>query len=219
MTWLLLLLPLASAGVTEDVQALQPQPTRTGHPRFIAPELHDSGAFEAVLDRLQNGGEPTPVRMALVELLPRVGGEWAPALALAFTTEQDPDVRRVMADTAARADHDGRELVRLAAEDADPAVRAAALRSAVATEAVAVIDAGLSDESALVRSEAAFAAGALALTDTADALVALCRDSEPSVRLQAFRALRTVAPARARDLAPRMAEDTDARVRRMAERL
>lgn len=210
--------------LAEQAWLLEPLTTRAGHPRFSAPDLRDSGVSAVILERLLTTSEPEPVRMALVELLPRVGGDWAEVLVSAYAEEPQPGVRTAMVEVAGRADPAAaRQLVALGADDAAPPARAAAMRAAPRVsegpELEMLILDGLTDRAPTVRSAAARSASWVALPAAAPVLAEMLSDADADVRLYALRALRKFDPAR---LAPAdldsLAQDPDPRIIREAQR-
>lgn len=197
----------------------EPRLTRAGFPRLNEPSLHDPLYAPILLERLLQKGEEEAVRMAIVELLPRVGGDWAEALAARYPEEPQPGVRLLMVEVARHAPADiGRTLVRLGAQDPAPTVRAAAMRAVPAIQdgsgLTDLLLGGLSDGDSDVRAYAARGAGWLALSDAWQPLDLLLEDADPLVRLHALRALERLDAPRAARL-PRMValtHDPDTRV-------
>lgn len=203
---------------------LAPRVTRAGFPRFHDPALRDSGVAPIILERLRTQGEDEAVRMALVELLPRVGGDWSALLAEAYADEHQPGVRMMMVETARRADDPdaAQALLALGAADRAPTARAAAMRTAPHIDgAASLVRAGLSDADAMVRADAARAAGWLEDDAAITELRALLRDGDGEVRLRALRAIERIdADAlRGDPIVADLAQDADPRVARAAASL
>lgn len=205
------------------VSELAPIKTRKGTPRFVGEAVRDPAAASVLLQRLADGVDDAELRAALVEALPRTGGEYGAALVQMLPDESDADVRVVMVATLQRADatsaHTG--LV-LALTDEDPAVRAEAARVAsMRVDGAALageLSAALTDETPQVRAAAARTMGVLQLADARDTLVAGLDDGDADVRLQSLRAVRRIDPtfaARLTKLAALQA-DTDSRVANVA---
>jgi hypothetical protein len=220
------LLTLADAELVEHAWTTQPGVTRAGTPRFTDPTLYNPALTPVILERLVSGGEQDHVRLALVELLPRTGGEWDDALVDLYATESSADVRSVMVEVTRRADPaDARALLLAASTDSSAMVRAAVMRTIPYVEdgvgMSAPIIAGLTDNHPEVRSFAARSAGWTGMTDAWDELVVLLSDGEPEIRLHALRALeRLDAPATARLIALDTLEiDIDAKVSRAARQI
>jgi hypothetical protein len=215
-----------SPDLAELAWDLQPRPTRAGHPRFHDPALRDSGMAPVVLERLLSQGEPEEVRMALVDLLPRIGGEWDAALAAAYDSEPQAGVRMMMVETARRASPDvARQLVALGAADDATTARAAAMRAAShvedTPELAPLLLAGMADTAPEVRAFAARSAGWLELSDTIAPLQTLLRDEDAEVRLSALRAIERidVSVLKTGATLQTLSQDTDPRVARAAVKL
>ena len=118
------LLELTDADLVEHAWTTQPGITRAGIPRFTDPTLYNPALTPVILERLTSGGEHDYVRLALVELLPRTGGDWDAALVDLYTTEPSADVRSVMVEVTRRADpEDARSLLRQASDDLTQSAR------------------------------------------------------------------------------------------------
>ncbi len=220
------LLRLADAALVEHAWTTQPGITRAGIPRFTDPTLYNPALTPVILERLVSGGEHDYVRLALVELLPRTGGDWDSALVDLYATESSADVRSVMVEVTRRADpQDARALLLAAADDSSPLVRAAVMRTIPYVEDGAGMAepllAGLHDASPEVRGFAARSAGWTGLTAAWDELVVLLSDSEPDIRLHALRALERIDPAATARLSAldSLEIDIDARVSRAARQI
>lgn len=200
---------------------LAPRETRAGYPRFHEPALRDAPVAPILLERLRTQGEDEAVRMALVELLPRVGGEWSALLAEAYAEEAQPGVRMMMVEAARRADDPdaAQALLALGAADSAPTARAAAIRTAAYLDGTAaLIRGGLGDADSLVRADAARAAGWVEDTAATTALQGLLRDPDAEVRLRALRAIERIDPGalRGAPVLTDLAQDADPRVARAA---
>ncbi|MEM6990538.1 MAG: HEAT repeat domain-containing protein [Myxococcota bacterium] len=214
--------PALAAAVT----ALEPIRTRKGTLRFVGDSVRNPEAAPVLLARLAAGVDDPRMRAALVEALPRTGGDYGPAVAAMLTEETDADVRVVMVAALQRADavsaHDG--LVN-ALRDEDPAVRAEAARVASMREdgsaLAGELQTALGDETPQVRAAVARTIGVLSLTDARDGLLPGLRDADAEVRLQSLRAVGRIDPSFAQGLADMTAlrADTDARVAAAANRL
>lgn len=154
--------PLSDA----ELMALAPTKTRAGHVRFTGAGIHDPNAAVVFLRRLQAGADSADVRAALVEALPRTGGQYAHALPQLLAGEADVGVRQAIVFAAKRA----------------PA--------AWATE---ILSRGFADDAWQVRAEAARVAGARADGATYKAqLITLQGDSDAAARQAASQALQFV---------------------------
>ena len=220
------LLTLTDAALVTHAWTTQPGITRAGTPRFTDPTLYNPALTPVILERLSSGGENDYVRLALVELLPRTGGEWDGALVELYTTEPSADVRSVMVEVTRRADpEDARALLRQATADSSALVRAAVMRTIPYVDDGAGMSspllAGLTDESPEVRSFAARSAGWTGLDDAWDELVVLLSDVEPDIRLHALRALERLdaEAAAGLDALDTLEIDIDPRVSRAARQI
>lgn len=220
------LLNLADADLVEHAWTTQPGITRAGTPRFTDPTLYNPALTPVILERLISGGEHDYVRLALVELLPRTGGEWDGALVDLYATESSADVRSVMVEVTRRADpSDARALLLAAAVDDSAMVRAAVMRTIPYVEdgegMSAPILAGLVDSNPEVRSFAARSAGWTGMSAAWDDLVVLLSDAEPEIRLHALRALERIDPVATAKLTAldTLEIDIDAKVSRAARQI
>jgi HEAT repeat protein len=220
------LLGLTDADLVAHAWTTQPGMTRAGIPRFTDPTLYNPALTPVILERLSSGGEHDYVRLALVELLPRTGGDWDGALVDLYTTEQSADVRSVMVEVTRRAaPEDARSLLRQATDDTSALVRAAVMRTIPYVDDGAGMSApllaGLSDTNPEVRGFAARSAGWTGLAAAWDDLVVLLGDVEPDNRLKALRALeRLDADATAKlDALDTLEIDLDPRVSRAAQQI
>lgn len=205
---------------------LQPIRTRKGTLRFVGEAVRDPAAAPLLLARLAEGESDPEVRAALIEALPRTGGDYGGALVEMLGEEEDADLRVQMIAALERADAGAAtEGLRVGLTDADPAVRVEAARvagmradgSALQPE---LVDA-LSDEAPPVRAAAARSIGVLALEDARDALLAGVADADDEVRLESLRAVGRLDPAFARTLPALKAlqSDDDARISAVAAKL
>jgi hypothetical protein len=204
------------------VDQLEPRPTRAGFLRFTTSAIHDPAVAPLLLTRLAEGGDPPSVRAALVEALPRTGGDYAEAVVELLDHETDPDVRVALVASLRRAPgpHAIAGLTVALADD-DPQIRAlAAETAAMHDEGHALAEplrAGLGDEHGSVRAAAARAMGVLGIGTASDELAGLVADETAEVRLEALRALNRIDPdaaARLPELAA-LRRDSDPRVARM----
>lgn len=194
---------LLSTALAADAWDLEPSVTRAGSYRFLLPDERDQELTDGLLARLRDGDEDAAVRQALVEALPRSGGDWSAVTAL-YAAEVAP-VRATMVDGARHADPElATTLVRLALADADWEVRAAGARAAgwqtelgdaLAADVLGALDDGHPE----VRAFAARSAGWLAL-DAFAQVEPLLSDVDPTVRLNSLRALERMDEDRLRTL-------------------
>ncbi|MCX4241009.1 HEAT repeat domain-containing protein [Paraliomyxa miuraensis] len=210
----------------DAVMALEARPTRAGLLRLTGPAVRNPDAAPILLYRLLSKGESTAVRAAIVEALPRTGGDFSAAAAELMALETAPEVREVLcaALQRAQAPH-ALEGLALGVADTAARVRAQALRSLGArpdgAQLSEAIIAALTDADPVVQQEAARASGNLALESATDALRAQLGASSPAVRLHALRALSRIDPAGTKALPEltTLRSDADPKVARLAERL
>ena len=215
---------LMTAALAADGWDLEPHVTRAGSYRFLLPDDRDQELTDSLLARLRDGGEDAAVRQALVEALPRSGGDWSAVTEL-YAGEVAP-VRATMVDGAKHADAElASSLIHLALADGDWEVRAAGARAAGwQTELGDALGpdvlTALQDGHPEVRAFAARSAGWLHL-DAFGQVSPLLADVDPTVRLYTLRALERIDEDRLRAL-PSLATleaDTDPRVARAAAQL
>lgn len=206
-------------------QTESPLATRAGIPRFRGEELGDPSLAPLMLERLLQGTEPEN-ELALIELLPRTGGDWAQAFVELGPKHQDPRVRGVMVASLRWAPTEPALTgMRAAMRDAEPSVRAEAARAAgwhvdgaaLATE----LTRALRDGDAEVREMAARSLGYRRVKSAFDALIPLLSDPAAGVRLQSLHALERLDASRLSALREleSLRSDPDPKVARAAEKL
>jgi HEAT repeat protein len=225
----------AFAGSTPDDHGwaeAEPTVTRNGMLRFTDGADFVPAAVPEILDRLENGGEGTMVRAALVEALRRTGAEpeiWGAAIARASLTESDAYVRMTMVDTLRRVPMTAETGVEaaLAAGLASPNVelRASAARTmgghAQGELFSSALIIALDDGAPEVRQSAAQAIGWLELDAGWAALEAHLGDMDATTRMRCIRALSRLDAERAAGL-PAMGlllQDPDTKVAQAARTL
>lgn len=184
-----------------ELASLQPSVTRAGFLRFTTKAIHDPRAARVFLDRLESGAESEGVRAALVEALPRTGGEYADAIVELMAKERSPLVRAAYVHTARRAP--ALQAIAIAERgfvDSSPEVIAEAIRATASladgAKLASSLRASLASSDATVRMEAARAIGILKIAIAKTELDALAFDASPEVRREAARAtMRLDAPA------------------------
>jgi hypothetical protein len=206
-------------------QSQQAIPTRGGVLRFRGAELADARLAPLFLERLLQQPEPA-LRLALLEVLPRTGGDWAQAYLDLMRLEPDPELKAFMVASMRWAEGKyGLEAIRLGLEDDSGLVRGEAARAAGWHAQGASLGAELAracgDVDPYTRAMAARSLGYLRVREGFAALLPLLRDADAGVRLQALHALeRLDAEAlRARPELDDLAHDPDAGVRRAATSL
>ena len=205
------------------IASLEPRQTRAGFLRFTTSVIHDPAVAPVFLARLAEGGEPPAVRAAIVEALPRTGGEYAHAVLDLLSEESDPEVRAALVASLRRAPASAAVAgLERALHDDDPAIRTiAAETAAMHTEGHALADAlrsTLADDHGPARAAAARALGVFGIVDGSSELAALVEDDVAEVRLEALRALTRVDPTAASRLGTLevLQRDADPRVARLA---
>ncbi len=203
----------------------QAAPTRAGMLRFRGPDLADTRLAPLFLERLLQGPDSS-YQEALIEVLPRTGGDWGDAFVGLFREEQDARVRSVLVASMRQAPREPAVSgIRLGLTDVSAEVRGEAARAAGwsehGLELVADLVDTLPDQAPYTRAMAVRSLGYLRATQAFDALLPLLADSDPQVRLNAINALERLDAER---LAQRpelgsLAHDADPRVVRAALRV
>ncbi|MFZ5480526.1 MAG: HEAT repeat domain-containing protein [Myxococcota bacterium] len=181
----------ADPAVVDAVYALRPARTRTGLPIFTGDLARADVSGAVFLDRFTREPDPA-LRVALLDAM-ATGDGWSEGVVALLPTERDAGVRRMMAEILADADPAfAGEGLRIAAQDGESAVRAAAFRALAKRDDAdaALIVSGFVDPDATVRATAARAAGIRKVGW--DALIPLLADPNAEVRRNAVRALERV---------------------------
>ena len=206
---------------------LRPRTTRAGFPRFTGPLVRDPNAAPIFLDRYMNGNEPVEVKAALIEALPRTGGEYAAALVDLYGREQEARVREVMMSTlrVAKDADSALALLGLGLGDTNARVRAEAARMTARRRDGARLSSELitaaGDKDAVVQVEAMRALGAHKVDAAKEALTVELKATDADVRLNALRALGRIDEAYTKALPElaTLAKDDDARIAKAAAKL
>lgn len=200
-------------------------PTRSGMLRFRGTELGDARLAPLFLERLLQQPEPA-YKLALIDVLPRTGGDWAEAFVGLMRTETDPGYRAVLVASLKEAPRKpALEGLRSGLVDASAQVRGEAARAAGWSEhgdqLIAELISALGDSDPYVRAMAARSLGTHRATQAFDALVPLLADADAEVRLRALRSMARIDPdaTAARPELSDLAQDPDERVSRAAESL
>ncbi|MFN0245276.1 MAG: HEAT repeat domain-containing protein [Kofleriaceae bacterium] len=177
-----------------ELESLQPSVTRAGHLRFTTKAIHDPRAARVFLDRLHVATESEAVRAALVEALPRTGGDYADEVLELMAKERSPLVRAAYVHTARRAP--AAQAVAIAQRglaDSSPEVIAETIRATASlvdgAKLAGPMRSALSSSDATVRMEAARTIGILKIGIAKSDLDALAADASPEVRREAARAI------------------------------
>lgn len=172
---------------------------------FAAPFLKDPRAAAVILTRVVSGREPVAVRLALVEVLPDTRGDWQEGASVLARLDPDAEVRKALVELMRHAGppHAANGLLAGLADE-DPAVRAAAARTAAFASSADLIEADLvahlRDPDAETRAAVAHALGALALASAIGPLTEALGDRDVQVKLQALLAIEKIDPEAARAL-------------------
>jgi len=210
----------------ERLISLGPATTHAGGIRFTDPAIHDARATAVLLHRLQTEDLDPKMRAALVEALPRTGGDYGEAAVDLFGQEKDASVRQALVATMQHAEPErALEGVRLGLSDQDPRVRAEAATMAGWILEGAKLEpqllSALGEKDPEIRAAASRSLGVLGATGAFDAIAPLLQDDSAEVRLQALHALDRIDGSRAAklDALQELASDPDARVSRAAKKL
>jgi len=219
--------PAATAAASEalDPAIFTPHRTRGGQLRLADERLHDNPAAAGELLRRLDVATETELQVALVEALPRTGGDWLDAILARLPQEDAPPVRKAMVAILARAEPtaalpgivmglgDGDSHVRTEA-----ALVAGSIPAAAAGGLTGALEKVLADDHGPARAAAARSLGILQAASAFDGVAALLGDADANVRLQAVRALGRIDQARAAELSAvrSLRTDADAKVARAA---
>lgn len=208
----------------DAVMTMPARTTRAGFPRFTGPQVRDPEAAPILLHRLLSKGEPSEIRAAIVEALPRTSGDYSAAAAELLTLETDPRVRELLVGIMHRAQAPyALQGLERGLSDANPAVRAEAARAAgrrtESLELAPKLIAALTDTESKVQIEAARALGNLQAESAKEALVGRLSSDSAQVRRHALRALSRIDAGFARALPQleTLRADADPKVARVAE--
>lgn len=215
----------SSPQLLTELTQLAPTITRARFVRFTSDAVHDPRAAAVFLDRLSRGGESEEVRAALVEALPRTGGEFADAAVDLVVTETSALVRGSYVFAARRAPAaQAIALIKRGLADSATEVQAEAARTAAAhpsgTRLAAELRVTLTSSDPAVRTEVARTLGILKIADARAALVAMLDDASADVRLESLRAIDRIQPGFAKTLPlTKLAADDDRRIVALVARL
>jgi HEAT repeat protein len=187
-------------------EALVPRRTRAGTLRFTSPAIEGNTALAPeILARFAR--EPSAeLRAALVDALPRTGGDWFDGAYGALAHEPEAAVRRAIVAIMPRAEAtQALRGIMAGLADAEPSVRAEAALSAGSLPEAARGDGGLrtrlgqllSDTDGSVRAGAARTLGLMAHAPAFEPIARLLGDADAEVRLQAVHALERIDRERA----------------------
>ncbi|MBW2455594.1 MAG: HEAT repeat domain-containing protein [Deltaproteobacteria bacterium] len=222
--------PAAAGAQPLDPAIFIPHRTRGGQLRLADEGLHDNPAAAGELLRRLDRETSPEMRIALVEALPRTGGDWLDAIVTRLAKEGEPAVRKAMVAILPRAEPAAAVAgILLGLGDADDQVRteAALVAGSIPADVAArrglvePLRKNLADGNGYVRAAAARSLGILGDAGAFDALVPLLGDPASTVRLQTVRALGRIDSARAAQLPTvrSLRADADPKVARAAAAL
>lgn len=202
-----------------------PLPAVNGMLRFRGDEVADPRLAPLLLERLLRRPERAET-LALIEVLPRTGGDWADAFVALAAAEPDPALRAILVASLRWAPTAAAQAgIRAGLRDGSGLVRGEAARAAgwrkdgagLASDLARV----LGDADPYTRAMAARSLGYLRAGAAFEPLLPLLGDPDAEVRLQALRALERLDAARlrARPEIPTLRADPDPRVARAAAAL
>jgi hypothetical protein len=210
----------------ERLLSMEPATTHAGSIRFTDPAIHDPRATAVLLHRLQTENLDPAMRAALVEALPRTGGDYGEAAVALLGQEKDASVRTALVGTMRRAQPDRAvEGVSLGLSDEDPRVRAEAATMAGWISEGATLEpqllSALKEQDPQIRAAASRSLGVLEVASAFDAIVPLLADDSAEVRLQALHAIERIDAGQASklDALRGLQNDPDSRVSRAAKKL
>ena len=210
----------------DSLWAMEPLATRSGLPRFLGPEFQVEGAAAVLMDRLVQAGDPSDVRVALVDAIRRTNDDWSASMADVLRSEPDASVRVAMVDALRYGDQAvALKALEKAMKDEEATVRTAAVRSVAYCEGADALGSQINelirDFDASVRSAATRTAGTLQLQSAWNELVWLSQDADSENRLHAIRALQRINPTKAASLPEiqSLVDDVDAKVSRAARQI
>ncbi len=208
------------------VQQAEPSRTRAGWLHFRDPALMVPEALPLFAARLSDTSAPSEVRVALAEVLGHTTADPTTYVVAAYAGEADAAVRAALVETLRLSKGDNAApalaLLETALSDADPSVRLSAMLCVTRRPDGASIGAAIvplvSDADVKVRAAAARAAGVLKVEGAQQALVGALADADPTVRLNALRAIDRIDSTylASHGLLDSLKADSDSKVSRLA---
>ncbi len=188
---------LADPAEAQAVWQAEPLQTRTGAPRFE----NGLGSHLPILERLVLGGDPTEIRVALVDAVIRTEGSWVPWIAEVAQHDPAPEVRRIAAESLRHGEPgEVRSALMSTLTDPHPGVRAASVRAMgrLTPDAsfLTALLAATTDSDDEVAGYAARSLGWHQADEAYDAIAALLFRSSETTRVHALRALERIDPQR-----------------------
>lgn len=180
------------------IEAMQPDHKAGDDLIFNQPELHDPRAAPILLRRLLAATDPIKVRCAIVDALPRTGGDWQEGAAALIALDSSPRVRKQLVATMRYAGPHSVRGLRSGFKDEDPEINVAAARiagfSSHGAELYSELYAATFDSDWDLRAAAVQALGMLKLPRSREVLIKALGDESRDVRLQALLALEQLDP-------------------------
>jgi HEAT repeat protein len=205
------------------LSGIQPRKTRSGQLRFTSSDLRGPAAAEVLLEKAQDASLSDEARAAAVEAITRTGANRFEDLIGMLESEASQEVRVSLVAALQRAPKSGALAgLRLGLADREARVRAEAARVAGRHPQGAALSAELiaatADSNPQSRAAAARSLGILGISEASGALSSALSDVDADVRLESLRALERLGKTSDIGLT-RLAEDSDPRVARVAQRL
>lgn len=201
-------------------------PTRSGFMKYPGRDIEDPRLAPLHLDRLIHSAESEVEKTALIELIPRSGGDWSEAMVALIPLETNDDVRAMMIGSLKRADPVfALEGLKYGLNDSNAYVRSEAARIAGyhpdGTKLAPELIKAINSDNESVRAMAIKSLGYLQVSDAFDQIGSRLKDEDPQVRLMAIRALERIDKSKLLSMSvlQDLAKDTDPKVSRAASLL
>lgn len=204
---------------------LAPSVTRAGSYRFLGSGLADPKWTPFYLKRFAEKQDSPAVKVALLDLILRSGGEWSEAIYQHLLNESDSTIRAFIIDMTKRLDSaTAKAFIDFAVEDESPAVRAAAMRAIgnhLELDRSAVVVEALTDSSNEVKLMAIRTAGWSRNVDAMPNLIALLTDADNTIRLKSLYALQKINLEEAKSQIGKLGlqRDSNSSVQRLATKI
>ena len=209
----------------EERWNMAPRVTRAGFFRFLGEDLEDPTWTEFYIKRFSEKGEPLPIRLALLDLILRSGGDWSSSMYKYLGIEEEPSIRAAIIDMTKRLEaEEAIAFIDIAITDDSPEVRSAAMRALgnhMDIDRSVELIAALGDPSDQVRLMAIRTIGWTKDRNAIPALTAFLGDKNGMIRLKSLYALDKVDPNEAKLQATNFKLDIDqsSQVRRLSKRI
>jgi HEAT repeat protein len=173
-----------------------PKVTRAGFYRFLGSDLESPQWTDFYIKRFIEKEEPQPVKLALLDLILRSGGDWSTSMYNHIQKETDPAVRALIIDMTKRLTaEEAIPFIDFATSDESDRVRAAAMRALgnhLSINRSAVLIEALTDPSVDVRLMAIRTLGWSKDTNAIPGLVTLLAEKNNTIRLKSLYALNKI---------------------------